>query len=82
MRRLGTGLGIAGLCALGFVLAIVGWFLLKAAIEFNPSLPVGIGAALSKLANADYGGWLLGVTAAGVLAFAAFDLFQARYHRA
>jgi uncharacterized protein DUF1206 len=64
------------------VLAVVGWFLLKAAIEFNPSVPVGIGAALSKLANSDYGPWLLGATATGLIVFGVFDLFQARYHRA
>jgi hypothetical protein len=32
----------------------------EAAIDFNPSAPVGIGGALSKLANASYGTWLLG----------------------
>jgi hypothetical protein len=81
-ERLVTGLGVLGLCALAVVLGVVGWFLLKAAIDFNPSAPVGIGGALSKLANASYGTWLLGVTAAGLIVFAVFDLFQARYHRA
>jgi len=64
------------------VLGTVGWFLMKAAIEFDPNVPVGIGGALSKLANAAYGPWLLGITAAGLIVFAVFDLFQARYHRA
>jgi hypothetical protein len=32
----------------------------EAAIDFNPSARVGIGGALSKLANASYGTWLLG----------------------
>jgi hypothetical protein len=36
------------LCSLALVLAIVGWFLLKAAIEFQPAAPVGIGGALAK----------------------------------
>jgi hypothetical protein len=81
-ERLVTGLGVVGLCALGLVLAVVGWFLFKGALEFNPSVPVGIGGALSKLAHAAYGRWLLGVTAAGLIVFAVFDLFQARYHRA
>jgi Domain of Unknown Function (DUF1206) len=81
-ERLVTALGVVGLCALGLVLAVVGWFLLKAAIDFNPTVPVGIGGALSKLARATYGPWLLGITAAGLLVFAVFDLFQARYHQA
>ena len=53
-----------------------------AGTEFDPNAPVGIGGALSKLANTTYGPWLLGVTAAGLIVFAVFDLFQARYHRA
>src|SRR5437764_361288 len=51
-ERLVTGLGVLGLCALAVVLGVVGWFLLKAALEFDPSAPVGIGGALSKLAHA------------------------------
>jgi len=74
--------GILGLCSLAVVLAIVGGFLLKAAIEFDPSAPVGIGGALAKLAHASYGRWLLGMTAAGLIVFAVFDLFQLRYHEA
>jgi sterol desaturase/sphingolipid hydroxylase (fatty acid hydroxylase superfamily) len=81
-ERLVTGLGVLGLFALAVVLGVVGWFLLKAAIAFDPNAPVGIGGALSKLAHATYGPWLLGVTAAGLIVFAVFDLFQARYHRA
>ena len=81
-ERFVTVLGVIGLCSLAVVLGTVGWFLMKAAIEFDPNVPVGIGGALSKLANAAYGPWLLGVTAAGLIVFAVFDLFQARYHRA
>lgn len=81
-RRTATALGIAGLCALGVVLAIVGWFLLEAAVAFDPHAPVGIGGALDKLAAAAYGRAVLGVTAAGLVLFGLFDLLQARYHRA
>jgi hypothetical protein len=81
-ERLVTKLGVVGLCSLALLLGDVGWFLLKAAIEFDPRAPVGIGGALSKLAHAGYGPWLLILTAGGLLVFAAFDFFQARYHRA
>jgi len=74
--------GTAGLCSLAVVLAIVGWFLVKAAVEYRPDTPVGIGGALAKLTHASYGGWLLGITSAGLLVFAVFDLLQARYHKA
>jgi hypothetical protein len=81
-RRIVVATGIAGLCSLGLVLGIVGWFLLKAAVEFQPQAPVGIGGALAKLADASYGDWLLGITATGLIVFAAFDLLQARFHKA
>jgi hypothetical protein len=74
--------GVVGLIALAVVCAIIAWFLLKAAVEFDASSPVGIGGALATLAHAAYGRWLLGITAAGLLVFAAFDLIQARYHKA
>ena len=78
-RRVVVTTGLLGLCSLAVVLAIVGWFLLKAAIEFDPRAPVGVGGALAKLAHASYGGWLLGTTAAGLIVFAIFDLLQFRY---
>jgi len=77
-----TAAGVVGLIALAVVSAIVAWFLLKAAIEFDQGAPVGIGGALAKLEHASYGGWLLGTTAAGLIVFCVFDLIQVRYHRA
>jgi Domain of Unknown Function (DUF1206) len=81
-ERVTTAAGIIGLLALAVVSGIVAWFLFKAAIEFDPSTPVGIGGALSKLAHAAYGRDLLGVTAAGLIVFGCFDLLQVRYHKA
>lgn len=81
-ERVTTVTGIIGLLSLAVVSAIVAWFLFKAAIAFDPSAPVGIGGALSKLAHATYGDWLLGLTAAGLIVFGCFDLLQAKYHKA
>ncbi|HKU59067.1 MAG TPA: DUF1206 domain-containing protein [Gaiellaceae bacterium] len=81
-ERVITAAGITGLLALAVVSGIVAWFLFKAAVEFDPSSPVGIGGALSKLAHASYGRDLLGITAAGLIVFGCFDLLQARYHKA
>jgi len=80
-RRTVSAAGLVGLFSLGLVLGIVGWFLLKAAVQFRPQDPVGLGGALAKLAHAPYGSWLLGITAAGLMTFALFDLIQARYHK-
>jgi hypothetical protein len=72
-------LGVIGLCARGIVFAVVGWFLIKAALEFDPKQAVGIGGALAKLAHAPYGSAVLGLTAAGLLVFGAYCLAEARY---
>jgi hypothetical protein len=72
-------LGVVGLCARGVVFAVIGWFMVKAALDFNPKQAIGIGGALAKLAQAPYGSVVLGVTAAGLIVFAAFCLAQARY---
>jgi hypothetical protein len=74
-----TPLAVAGLCARALVFALIGWFLAKAALEYDPKQAVGLGGALARLAQQPYGGVLLGVTAAGLLAFGAFCLAQARY---
>ncbi len=79
--RLLTLTGKIGFVALGFVLGIVAWFLLKAAIDFNAGGVVSLGGALSHLARAHYGKWLLTASAAGLLAYGAFGLLQARYHK-
>jgi hypothetical protein len=72
-------LGVIGLCARGVVFAVIGWFVIKAAIEFDPQKAVGLGGALAKLTHAPYGSAVLGLTAAGLLVFGAFCLAQARY---
>ncbi|MDP9205204.1 MAG: DUF1206 domain-containing protein [Gemmatimonadota bacterium] len=42
---------------------------------------VRLDGALQKLANHSYGSWLLGIVAAGLLAYAVFCLFEARYRK-
>jgi Domain of Unknown Function (DUF1206) len=80
-ERLVSLLGKVGFVALAVVLSIVGWFLLKAAIDFDAKRIVSVGGALAKLAHADYGRWLLGLTAAGLLSYGLFGIVQTRYHR-
>ena len=80
-ERLVTLVGKIGFVALAVVLAIIGWFLLKAAIDYDAKRIVSLGGALAKLAHADYGRWLLGLTAAGLLSYGVFGLVQVRYHR-
>jgi hypothetical protein len=80
-ERLLTLTGKIGFVALGFVLGVVAWFLLKAAVDFNAGKVVSLGGAMAHLARAHYGEWLLTSSAAGLLAYGTFGLLQARYHK-
>jgi uncharacterized protein DUF1206 len=73
--------GVVGHAARGVVFAMVGFFLAKAAVEYDPDEAVGIDGALAKLADRGYGTWLLAAVALGLLAYAVFCLVQARYRR-
>jgi Domain of Unknown Function (DUF1206) len=63
------------------VFGLVGIFLIKAAIDYNPNKAVGLDGALAKLAHASYGPFLLGIVAAGLIAFGIYSLSDARYRR-
>ena len=75
-------LGRLGFLALAVVFAIIGWFLIKAAVQFSPHDAVSVGGALGRLARLDYGKFLLGLVAAGLFSYGLFGLVQGRYHRA
>ena len=74
-------IGSFGHLARMVVFGLVGVFLIKAAIDYNPNNAVGLDGALAKLAHASYGSFLLGVVAAGLIAFGVYSLSDARYRR-
>jgi hypothetical protein len=78
-RTWGRRAGVVGHIARGVVFGLVGVFLTKAAVEYDASNAIGLDGALQKLANADYGPWLLGLTGAGLIAYGLFCLVDARY---
>lgn len=80
-RSLATVSGIAGYGALAVTSAIVGGFLIKAAVEHDPKEAVGLDGALQELVTQELGPLLLGVVAAGLLVYAFYCLVQARYRR-
>jgi hypothetical protein len=81
VRRWITWIGMFGYVARGVVFGLIGVFLVKAAVDYNPDKAVGLDGVLAKLANHSYGSWLLGIVAAGLVAFAAYSLSDARYRR-
>jgi hypothetical protein len=76
-----TKLGIFGHLARMVVFMLIGYFLLKAAIDYNPDAAVTLDGALATLAQAAYGPLALGVVAAGLLSFGLYSLADARYRR-
>lgn len=80
-RRWYSALGLVGHNARGVVFLLAGFFLVRAAWQYDPKEAVGLDGALAKLAHQSYGHLLLGVTAAGLLAYALFCLVQARYRK-
>ena len=74
-----TLLGVVGIFARGVVFALVGIFLVRAAYQYDPKEAVGLDGALSEILQADYGTLLLGLVAAGLVAFGIYSLAEARY---
>jgi hypothetical protein len=81
VRKWISRLGTVGHLARMVVFGLVGVFLIKAAIDFNPSKAVGLDGALAKIVHQSYGPFLLGVVAAGLIAFALYSLSDARYRK-
>jgi hypothetical protein len=74
-------IGSFGHLARTVVFGLVGVFLIKAAIDYNPNKAIGLDGALAKLAHASYGPFLLGIVASGLIAFGVYSLSDARYRR-
>ncbi len=80
-RRLLMGSGRVGLAARAIVFALVGYFLLRTAIDYDPNRAVGVDGALAHLHHEPLGPWLLGLVAAGLVTFAVYSLLEGAYRR-
>lgn len=81
MEQFFTAIGVFGHLARMVVFGMIGYFLIRAAIDYDPDKAVGLDGALAKLGQASYGPVLLGVVAAGLVGFAAYSMLDARYRR-
>ena len=81
VRRWIEWIGVFGYLARMVVFVLIGVFLVKSAVEFNPNNAVGLDGALAKLAHSAYGPFLLVVVAAGLVAFGIYSFSDARYRR-
>jgi Domain of Unknown Function (DUF1206) len=76
-----SAIGTVGHLARMVVFGLVGVFLIKAAIDFNPHKAVGVDGALASIVHRSYGPFALAVVAAGLVAFALYSLSDARYRK-
>lgn len=81
VKKLFTRLGVVGHLARAVVFLLIGYFLLRAAIDYDPSAAITLDGALTKVAQVTYGKALLGVVSAGLIAFGAFSIMDARYRK-
>lgn len=70
-----------GLSARGVIFLILGYFALQAALSSDPSEIKTTTEAFSFLQDSSYGAWLLGLVAAGFVAYAIYMFLMAKYRR-
>ncbi len=87
-HRMPTGLrgpavkvGVVGLIGRGAVFGLIGLFLVRAAVLFDPSEAKGLDAVLQTVAAQPYGKVLLGLAVLGILAYAVWSFVEALYER-
>ena len=79
LRSAAVGIGVVGLVGRGGVLALIGFFLVKAAVEVQPKQARGLDAALQVLAEQSYGRALLAVAVVGMVGYALWSFVEAAY---
>jgi Domain of Unknown Function (DUF1206) len=76
-----TALGVFGHLARMVVFTLIGYFFIRAAIDYDPDKAVSLDGALSAVGQASYGPILLGIVAAGLIGFAGYSVADARYRK-
>ena len=74
--------GRIGYPARGLAFGLVGWFLVKAGIEYDPNESRGLDQSLRELTEADHGTLVLTALALGLVLFGAYRLLDAKYRKA
>jgi hypothetical protein len=76
-----TALGVFGYLARMVVFVLIGYGLIKAAVDYSPHSAIGLDGALQNLSRSAFGPVVLGIVAAGLLGFGLFSIADARYHK-
>ncbi len=74
-------IGRCGYAARALIFALIGWFIISAALSHDPDQAGGLGEALKELRAQEEGAIILSVVAFGLGLFGVFSLIEARYRR-
>lgn len=74
-----TWTGRIGYTVRAIIYALMGIFLVRAAVTFNPEEARGLGQTLAVIASQDYGLYLLGAVAVGLFTFGVYVILAGRY---
>jgi TRAP-type C4-dicarboxylate transport system permease small subunit len=80
-KRVLTVFGVIGYLARTVAFGLIGIFLIRAAVDYKPHAAVGLDGALARVGHHQYGTLLLGLVAAGLIAFGLYSVADARYRR-
>ncbi len=81
LRTPATVVGIVGLVGRGLVIALLGGFLIKAAVEFQAREARGLDAALQTLSEQSFGRVLLAVAVVGLIGYALWSFVEAAFRK-
>ncbi|WP_330173450.1 DUF1206 domain-containing protein [Streptomyces sp. NBC_01498] len=73
--------GVGGGLARGLLFAALGWFVVKAAVDYKPDEAKGFDDTLRSFTETPAGPWLLALVAAGLVLFGMFSFGMARYRK-
>lgn len=74
-------MGKFGISARGLVFGIIGFFLIRTAIQADPNETKGLDGALAELAQQPFGPILLAIVSFGLIAYGVYMFAEARYKR-
>jgi len=74
-------IGRCGYAARAVIFALIGWFVITAALNQDADRAGGLGEALKQLRAQEQGALVMSIVAFGLLLFGVFSLIEARYRR-
>lgn len=81
MKSWAGRIGRFGYFARGVTFLVIGWFLIRAAMNVSAREVKDMGEALRVLGAQRYGSWVLGLVACGTIAYGLMTFIEARYRR-